>query len=184
MKEKEVPNAWVDAAMTGAAPGCRDDARFYLANAYELIRDDLLWEAVKSDVYVTCACGRSWEANADRGPDEGHGRTNCPSSQDAMLVINWVVIHLSEWSLTPLASWGVGTGRRWQIGGWMPEGQRMNDPRLHPLYAKDARLGEVDLPGRMKHFQHPGDKKLDVEIQGVGGPRLWFAVRWDMSPPM
>lgn len=40
-RPEDVPDALVDIAMAGAAPGCRDDARFYLANALPVIREEI-----------------------------------------------------------------------------------------------------------------------------------------------
>lgn len=53
MKEADVPTALVDLALTGAAPGCRDDAAFYLANTIPAIQAAAVrdaaaaWEALK-----------------------------------------------------------------------------------------------------------------------------------------
>lgn len=42
MKPEDVPEALIDIAMAGAAPGCRDDAAFYLANALPAIEAETL----------------------------------------------------------------------------------------------------------------------------------------------
>lgn len=38
MTPEDVPTEWIDLAMTGAAPGCRMDAAFYLANTIPAIK--------------------------------------------------------------------------------------------------------------------------------------------------
>jgi hypothetical protein len=42
MRPEDVPDELVDLAMTGASPGCRADARFYLANVLPtLLKEDV-----------------------------------------------------------------------------------------------------------------------------------------------
>lgn len=166
--QRDIPDSWVDAAMTGASPGCRDDARFYLANAYDTVREDLLWEVTRGNAWVTCACGMDWEASPDWGPDPGHGREHCESGIDATLRINGQELRIHEWRLTPLADWGGMTGR-WSLTGWLREFDRTVD-----VY-NDARLEFADLPGRTC----PTGQEVSVEVTGHGDDRgLFLKVEW------
>lgn len=112
MEEKNVPLSWVDAAMTGASPGCRGDAAFYLANAFPTIREDLLWDILDKDPWVTCACGRDWEVLVSQGPDHGHGRTECPAAADASVTISGMTAWIHEWRIQRYADHAGQTGRR------------------------------------------------------------------------
>lgn len=168
MLQDEVPATWVDAAMTGASPGCRDDARFYLANAYEAIREDLLWEVTKGNLWVTCACGMEWEACPDRGLDLGHDRSHCVSAADATIRINGCDLRIHRWRLTPLADWA-GETDRWSLTGRLREFDRTVD-----IY-NDALLEFADLPGR----NCPTGQKVSVEVKGYGDDRgLFLKVEW------
>jgi hypothetical protein len=176
VKEKDVPQKWVDAAMTGASPGCRDDARFYLSNAYETIREDLLWEQVNRDQTVICACGMGWYANPNEGPDPGHDRYHCVSGEAAVVrigkdgaVVELVVKH---WQLIRLGDWAGRTGR-WQISGWLGEDKTAwGAPELRD----GARLVYARLPGR----QCPIGQRVHTEIMGYGDDRgLFLKIAWD-----
>lgn len=112
MKEKEVPGSWVDAAMVGASPGCRDDARFYLANAFPKIQEDLLWDILDADPWVRCACGMDWELLVSQGPDHGHGRYECPAAADASVTVGGVTVWLYRWRINRYADHAGQTGRR------------------------------------------------------------------------
>lgn len=179
MQEKDVPDAWVDAAMTGADPGCRMDARAYLANAYETIRDDLLWELVERDMHVTCACGMEWEPNAYQGPDHGHGRYACPAGAVAVLRIGAgeqvSEFTIRSWRYRRLMDQAGQTGRR-LITGWLSPDF---DPRTEDVkgaYARNARLVWVRLPGGQ---QCPIGQKVGVEMTGYGdGNGLFLKVSW------
>jgi hypothetical protein len=175
MKEADVPLVWVDAAMTGASPGCRDDARFYLANAYDRIREDVLWEAVDRDPMVTCACGMEWFLIPNQGPDPGHGQYVCESAADAVVRIgkgsNVHELRVHQWELTALADWGNRTGR-WQISGWLGDDRSAWGADLY----NGARLVFARLPGR----KCPIGQIVHVEVCGYGDDRgLFLKVGWD-----
>jgi hypothetical protein len=171
MDRKDVPQKWVEAAMTGASPGCRDDARFYLANAYDTIREDLLWEAVNRDLTVTCACGMEWFLNPDQGPDPGHDREQCASDGVATVRIKGVELRVHGWRLSPLGDWANRTGR-WQFCGWLGDDKSAWGADLY----NGARLEFADLPGR----ECPTGQIVHVEVSGYGDDRgLFLKVGWD-----
>lgn len=171
MNKKDVPLSWVDAAMTGASPGCRDDARFYLANAYDTIREDLLWETVDRDPMVTCACGMDWYLIPNQGLDPGHDRKRCESGAAATVRIKGVELRVHQWTLTPLGDWGNRTGR-WQFSGWLGESK---DAWGADLY-NGAHLEYADTPGR----NCPTGQIVHVEVCGYGDDRgLFLKVQWD-----
>jgi hypothetical protein len=169
VKENNVPQRWVDAAIKGIAPGRRPDPRTYLANAYSVIREDILWEAVEKDVTVTCACGMEWFLIPSQGPDPGHGRDHCESAGEAVVRIKGVELTIHRWTLTPLADWANRTGR-WQLSGWLRGKQAWGAD----LY-NGARLESANLPGR----ECPTGQLVDVEVCGYGGEELFLKVAWD-----
>ena len=174
MTPEEVPPAWVDAAMTGTPSSLQGDIRSCLASAYDVIREDLLWE-VAGDISasVTCACGMSWFLIPSQGPDPGHGRERCESAADATLRIKGVELQIHQWTFSPLADWAGETGR-FQISGWL-RGEVARDADLY----NDARLERADLPGR----KCPTGQPVDVEVKGHGDGRgLFLKVQWSRRP--
>lgn len=172
MQEKDVPLKWVDAAMTGASPGCRDDARFYLANAYETLREDLLWTLLEEDPQVTCACGRGWDVLVGQGPDFGHGRTECPASGDAVVEMNGTEYRLAQWRWTPLADWAGRTGRMALVGWWRWE----HYDRDKGFYGR-TRLDAVKLPGGQVC---PTGQVVFVQMTAYGDDNGMFVhIEWD-----
>ena len=168
MEEKDVPVKWVDAAMTGAAPGCRDDARFYLANAYETVREDILWTLLGTDPTITCACGMEWDVLVEQGPDHGHGRELCPSAPDAVLTLNGSEVTVRQWRYGVLADWAGHTGRRC-ITGWVRSYDQDADIYNGPLEA-------VSLPGRTTC---PTGQKVYVDVSYDGtGEDPFIKVEW------
>lgn len=164
----DIPDAWVDAALTGHPQSLRDEARLHLANAYDVIREDLLWEGTRGNLWVTCACGMDWEANPDRGPDPGHGRGHCESGADATIRINGQELRIHSWRLTPLADWA-GETDRWSLTGRLREFDRTVD-----IY-NESRLESADLPGR----NCPTGQEILVEVKGYGDDRgLFLKVEW------
>jgi hypothetical protein len=176
MDKKDVPLTWIDAAMTGASPGCRDDARFYLANAYDTMHEDFLWGVLKEDPQVTCACGMSWDVMVSQGPDFGHDRYECPAAPDATLRIGKgdavCELRIHGWTWNVHSNWPVGrTGCR-SITGWLREPfDRTVDLN------NGARLVYVNLPGGQVC---PIGQKVRTEIKGYGDDRgLHLTVQWD-----
>jgi hypothetical protein len=168
MQEKDVPQHWIDAALNGVT-GDADDARLYLAQAYEAIKADFLWDMLESSPSVTCSCGMGWEVLVEQGPDFGHGRYDCPSSGDATVQINGYQMKIHKWRWTPIEPFGV---RRLQLSGWI----RGEFDRERDIY-NGARLEYVELPGRQNC---PIGQLVDVSVKGYGNSLgLFLRVKWD-----
>jgi len=152
MDEKDVPQAWIDAAMVGASPGCRDDARAYLAKARDTMFQDFLWGILDEDPWVRCACGQMWEVLVSQGPDAGHGRTKCPAAADASVTVGGVTLWLYEWRLMRYADqagqsgWHGITGRvrNYERGLHVPEGP-LEDTYLPSYFYSPAQGQRVQV---------------------------------------
>lgn len=164
---KEIPEAWVSDAMAASRTGSPDAVRAVLANVYDAVREDVLWEAVKSRVVVTCACGMVWDLFPEGGPDEGHDRDHCESGAIARIRVNGVELRIKEWRLSPHADFGGQTGR-WSISGWLQNYYKDAD-------FNDARLEHVILPGRTC----PTGQTVSVTTKNYGDGRGRFVtVKW------
>lgn len=72
MKPSEVPEELIDLAMTGAKPGCRGDAAFYLANVLPAIAAELPAHErqVREQVAAEIKALRDGVANPDKPYNE------------------------------------------------------------------------------------------------------------------
>jgi hypothetical protein len=161
MNKKSVPDKWVDAAMKDAAPGCRDDARFYLANAFPTIQEDLLWDLLDADPWVRCACGMDWEVLVSQGPDHGHGRYECPAAADASVTVGGVTVWLYEWKIQQYADHAGQTGRRGITG------RIRSYDRKTTGHFVDGPLEATHLPSYLYSPARGQRVSIDVSFDGI-----------------